>query len=133
MFDELRELLLVSFFIVVHQLTHVVSDVQAHDVLAVDLSIEFLGFGIVTRETFGAVGYIDTSVNDTLHGAEDSGTSRGTGQTNVQEGAEGTRSFLDILNIENSTGDFGAALIDGIKLKLLQQLWVQKQKVIIVN
>ena len=122
MLDELRELLLVSFLIFIHQLTHVVSNVQAHDVLAVDLSIEFLGLGIVARETFRAVGHINTSINDTLHGAKDTGTSGRSGQTNVQEGAEGTRSIINIFNIENSSSNFLAAFIDGIKLKLLQQL-----------
>ena len=40
--DELRELLLVGLFIFVHQLTHVIGNVQAHDVFAVNLGVEIL-------------------------------------------------------------------------------------------
>lgn len=122
MLDVLRELPLISFFIIVHQLAHVVSHMQAHDVFTVDFSIEFLGFGIVSRESLGAVRYVDATIGGSLHGTEDSGTGCSAGQTNIQESTEGTRSLFNILNIVNSSSYVSASLIDGVELELLQQL-----------
>ena len=76
--DELGELLLEGLLIFIHELAHVVSNMDTHDVLAVDLSIEFLGLAIVSRETFGAVGDINASINGSLHGAKDTSSSGGT-------------------------------------------------------
>lgn len=52
--DEARELFLVGVLILLHQVSHVFRDVQAQDVLAVNLCIELLALGVITRETLGA-------------------------------------------------------------------------------
>lgn len=54
--DEAGELLLVSVFILLHQVAHVFGHVDAHDVLAVDLSIELLALCVITGEALGAAG-----------------------------------------------------------------------------
>lgn len=54
--DEARELLFVSLLILLHQITHVLWHVDAHDVLAVDLCIELFTFWVISRETLGAGG-----------------------------------------------------------------------------
>lgn len=51
----LGELFLVGIFILLHQVPHVIGHVLAHDVLAVNLSIELFALRVVARETFGAV------------------------------------------------------------------------------
>lgn len=51
----LGELFLVGIFILLHQVPHVIGHILAHDVLAVNLSIELFAFRVVARETFGAV------------------------------------------------------------------------------
>ena len=54
--DEAGELLLVSILVILHQEAHVLWHVDAHDVLAVDLSVELLALWIITREALGAGG-----------------------------------------------------------------------------
>lgn len=51
----LGELFLVSIFVLLHQVPHIICHVLAHDVLAVNLRIELFAFRVVARETFGAV------------------------------------------------------------------------------
>ena len=94
----------------------------AHDVLTVNFSVEFLGFGIVAGETFGAVGNVNSTINCSLHGAEDASTGGSASQTDIEASAECTWSIIYIFNIEDSSSNFSAALVDGIKLELLQQL-----------
>ena len=53
--DVLRELSSVGFVILLRQGSHVVGDVSAHDVLAVDISVELFAVGVVAGETFVAV------------------------------------------------------------------------------
>lgn len=52
--DEAGELLLVSVFVLLHQVAHVLRHVDAHDVLAVDLSVKLFALRIVAREALGA-------------------------------------------------------------------------------
>ena len=122
MLDELRELLLVSFLIFVRQLTHVIGNVGTHDVLTVNFSVEILGFRIVAGETFGAVRDVNSTVNSSLHGTEDASTGGSSGQTNIEASTERAWSIINIFNIEDSSSDFSAALVDCIQLELLQQL-----------
>ena len=87
--DVAAELGLVALLIVVGKSLHVLSDVAGEDVLAEGLGIELLGLDVVTGEAVLGVGNEETTVRSTLHGTEDTGTSRGTGKTNVQEDLEG--------------------------------------------
>lgn len=132
MLDELRELLLVSFFIFIHQLTHVVSNMGTHDVLTVNFGVEILGFGIVAGETLGAVGNVNSTIDGSLHGAEDASTGGGAGQTDIEASAECTWSIVNIFNIEDSSSNFSAALVDGVQLELLQQLQENVDSLVIV-
>ena len=90
--------------------------------LTVDLSVEVLGLTVVAREPLGAVGDVNATINCALHGSENPGASGCARQTNIEVGAERTRSIIDILNIENSTGDLGTALVDSVQLEFFQQL-----------
>ena len=60
--DEAGELLLVGVLVLFHQVAHVLGHVDAHDVLAVDLSVELLALSVVSREALGAGR--DVSVSD---------------------------------------------------------------------
>lgn len=51
--DEARELLLVCILVLLHQVAHVLRHVDAHDVLAVDLSVKLFALGIIAGETLG--------------------------------------------------------------------------------
>lgn len=53
-FDESRELLFVAFLILLNQESHVLCNVQAQDVFAVDLCIELLALSIIPWEPLGA-------------------------------------------------------------------------------
>lgn len=54
--DETGELLLVRILVLLHQVAHVLRHVDAHDVLAVDVSVKLFALGIVAGETLGAEG-----------------------------------------------------------------------------
>ena len=73
--DVGRELLFVSILVIFQQVFHVVGNVDSEDVFAVGLGVELLGLIVVAREAFGGVRDIDSAIDGTLHGSEDSGTS----------------------------------------------------------
>jgi hypothetical protein len=75
------------------------------------LGIEFLGFGIETGESSLRVGDEDTSIGSTLHGTEDTGTSRGTGETDIEEALEGTGFTLDRLDEFEFSGRLSESLV----------------------
>jgi len=122
MFDVLGELPLVGFLIFIHQLPHVISNMDTHDVFTVSFSIEVLRFSIVARESFGAVRDVNATINCTLHHTKNTCPSGGTGKTNIQVCLECSRAIFYILNIESTSGDLGATLVDCVQLELLQQL-----------
>ena len=82
------ELGLVTFLIIIGKSLHVLSDVTGEDVLAEGLGVELLGLNVVTGETLLGVGNVKTTVRSALHGTEDTGTSRGTGKTDIEEALE---------------------------------------------
>jgi len=73
--DVGRELLLVSFLVLFQQVLHVIGNVDSEDVFTVGLGVELLRLIVVAWEAFGGVGDINTAINGTLHGSENSGTS----------------------------------------------------------
>lgn len=83
------ELGLVTLLIVVGKSLHVLSDVTGEDVLAEGLGVELLGLNVETRETLLGVGDVKTTVRGTLHGGEDTGTSGGAGETDIEVDLEG--------------------------------------------
>ena len=54
--DEAGELLLVGVLVLLHQVAHVLGHIHAHDVFAVNLSVELLALWVVAREALGAGG-----------------------------------------------------------------------------
>jgi len=97
--DVLGELGLVLLLVSLLEVSHVISNVSSEDVLAKNGGIEVLGVSVVTRETLVLVRDLETSVNSTLHGTEDTGTSGGVVETNVEENVEWTTA-LGFLNKE---------------------------------
>lgn len=85
----LVELATETLLVVIGKTLHVLSDVATEDVAAESLGVELLSFDVVTGEAALGVGNEDTTVGSTLHGTEDTGTSGGTGKTNIEEGLEG--------------------------------------------
>lgn len=83
-----------ALLIVVGKTLHVLSDVATEDVVAESLSVELLGLDVETGEAALGVGNEDTTVGGTLHGTEDTGTSGGTGKTDIKESLEGAAGAL---------------------------------------
>ena len=95
---------------------------DTHDVFTVGFSIEVLRLSIKAREPLGAVWDVDASINCPLHHTKNSCPSGGTGKTNIQVCLECSRAIFNVLNIEGTSGDLGAALVNCVQLELLQQL-----------
>ena len=103
--NVLRELALVGLGILLLEELHVGSDVSTEDVLAEDGGVELGVLGIfliveISSQTALRVRNIETSISGTLHGTEDTVTSRGTGQTDIEQNVEGTRSVIRGLDNE---------------------------------
>lgn len=81
----LGELFFVSIFILLHQVTHIICNVLAHDMLAVNLCIEFFAFRVITRETFGTVKQQLQSRKDLLPNALNQETSFHTEMTDTAD------------------------------------------------
>lgn len=69
--DEAGELFFVSVLILLHQVAHVLGNVDAHNVLAMDLCVEFFTLWVISREALGAGGgnkkvVISSQFNETL-------------------------------------------------------------------
>lgn len=92
--DEAAELFLVTLSILLLKLTHIIGNIETENVLAENFSIEGILLSVETGETSLAVGNVKTTVNGTLHGSKDLGTSRGAGQTRIKESLEGTGTIL---------------------------------------
>ena len=90
----LVELAAEALLIVISETLHVLGNVTTENVAAESLGVELLSLDVVTGETALGVRNEDTTVGGTLHGTEDTGTSGGTGKTNVEEGLEGAASTL---------------------------------------
>jgi hypothetical protein len=94
------------------------------DVLAEGVGIELLGLNVETGETVLGVGDEDATVGGTLESTEDTGTSGGTGQTDIQVGLEGAaltivglgslgQGVLSIGLLDTSEGLVNAELLEG--------------------
>lgn len=121
--DVLDELGVVALLVVIGKTLHVLSNVTTEDVLAEGLGVELLSLNIVTGEAGLGVGDVDTTVGGTLHGGEDTGTSGGTGKTNVKEGLEGAAGAIVGLS-GLSEGVLTVSLLDTgellVKVELLE-------------
>lgn len=83
-----RELRLVALLIVVGKSLHVLGNVTSEDVLAQSLRVQLLSLNVVTWETLLRVRNVETAVRGTLHGAKDTSTGAGAGETDVEEDLE---------------------------------------------
>lgn len=88
--DESRELFLVCVLIIVRQLSHVVSDVLAEDVVTVNLGRELARLTIVSWESLGAVWDLESAVDGSLHGTEHTSAGGGAGKTYIEVTSECT-------------------------------------------
>merc|ERR1719323_2524862 len=68
--DVSGELAFEGFVIILFKGFHVVSNMLAHDVGTMDVSVKLRFFLVVTRESFLAVGDFDAAIGSTLHGAK---------------------------------------------------------------
>lgn len=119
--DVLLELTAESLLIIIGKGLHVLGDVATEDVVSEDIGIELLGLHIVTRESLLGVGDEDTTVRGTLHGTEDTGTSGGSGKTNVEEGLE--RSSLAVVGLGGlGEGELTISLLDTSKVLVEAEL-----------
>merc|ERR1719312_1679572 len=121
--DVPGELLLVGLLVLLHQVVHVVSDVLAEDVLAVDVGVELAVVAVLlveAGEPLAGVGDVDAAVDGALHGAKDLGSGRRPGKANVQAGVEG-RPLVVVLHQEVVAIDLQLAGVHGVQLVLLQK------------
>ena len=120
--DVLGELGVVSLLVRLLERLHVVGNVETVDVLAVNGGIELLGLGVVAREAAVAVGDVKTTIDGTLEGSEDTGTSRGALETDVEEGAEWASGALLGLNVVLGTVGGGLASVRVSEAELGERL-----------
>ena len=109
--DELGELLLVLVIVFLLEVAHVVGNMATIDVRAQNLGIQLLSLGIITREALLTVGDEETTIGGSLHGSEDTRTSRGALETRIQEALEGTGSILNSLGHGNGAIGLGHTLV----------------------
>lgn len=78
-------------------------------------------------ESLFRVGNVEATIGSTLHGAEDSGTSRCSGQSDIETGPEGSGTIINVLNHEVFSVDLGLAFVDGIQIEFLQDSSSQEE------
>lgn len=112
------ELLLVLFRVLSLEVTHVVSDVATEDVLTEYLRVEFLRLSVVAREALVLVGDLETTIDGSLHGSEDTSSSGGEVKSDVEENVERTTALTLGLHEEVLTIRLSLANILLIKSQL---------------
>merc|ERR1719411_1702248 len=121
--DVSGELLIVRLLVLLHQVVHVVGDVLAEDVLAVDVGVQLAVVAVLlveAGEPLAGVGDVDAAVDGALHGAEHLGAGGGAGQADVQAGVEGVPLGV-VLHQEVVAVDLQLAGVHGVQLVLLQK------------
>jgi len=93
--------------------------VATEDVLAENLLVKALLLGVETDKTALAVGDDNTTVESTLHGAEDTGTSAGADKTDIKKSAERTTLVQLLEAVEGSTGGLLNTRIELVDVDLL--------------
>ena len=134
-----RELLLESILVILLQSVEVGLNVGTEDVVSVLLGIvnaanlallldslaslssdSLLLLEVVAGESLGVVGNVDTAINSTLEGTENSVTGGCSNEPNIEESSEGTFILIDALlvNIEEFTVSSLNTLVDVIQAEL---------------
>ena len=139
----LGELLLEEILVLLLEEVHVGLNVVAENVVSVllgvvgaaglalfdDLLASLTGGGlllleVVARESLGVVGNVDSTINCTLEGTEDSVTGGGSHKTDVEESAEGSLLFIDSLgavDVEELAVSSLNTLVETVKLEVLEE------------
>lgn len=120
--DELRELTLVSILVLFKKVFHIVGNVLAEDMGAVDISVELASLLIVAGEALFAVGDIETAIGGSLHGSKDLGAGGSSGKANIEARTEGSGAVRVVLHHEVGTIDFHVSLVRRVEVELLQHL-----------
>ena len=99
--DVARELLLVEFVVFFLERVHVFSNGLTEDLVTVSFSIVGLFFAVVTVETSVLVGNINTAIVAALEDSEDTSTSGGSAETDIEVAAERTlfAEFSDVVSL----------------------------------
>mmetsp|Transcript_13174 Transcript_13174/g.22336 ORF Transcript_13174/g.22336 Transcript_13174/m.22336 type:complete len:352 (+) Transcript_13174:108-1163(+) len=135
----LRELSLELGGVLLLELVHVGGDVHSEDSVSVNLGVVGglgllvvnslsslvghsldLGLG-VSGESLGGVGHVDTSVASSLEGTEESGSSGGGRDTDIEESLEGPLVLDVLLNVEHGSVDLVVGLVHLGESDLLEQ------------
>jgi hypothetical protein len=112
--DEAGELLLVSFFVLFLQRAHVISNMTAQNVFTEGSSVELVALSIITRESLGLVRDLQATVDGTLQDGKDTSTSGGTGQTNIEQDIEWSRTVGVVFNeVELTVGILDTNILVG--------------------
>lgn len=82
--DVLAELPLEGLWVLLFKGLHVIGDVLAKDMGAMDLRVEALSLVVVTRETLSGVRNVQATIDGSLHGAENSRSGRRAVKADVQ-------------------------------------------------
>jgi len=99
----------------------------SEDVVTVDLSVELSTLVIVTGEALDAVRDVKTAISSSLEGAEHTGSSGGTGKTDIEVAAEGTRLTILAFDVVLITIDVIVSSIDLIQFQALQEAASQQK------
>jgi len=125
------ELLGVVVFSVILVDLHVVLDVETEDSVSVDLSVVRILFTVsgVSGVSLVGVGDVETTVAGTLQTTENSVTSGGGDQTNIEDSLEGlSLTFLNIAgDVVVSTIDLGGTLVQLVQASLVKESSGQQQ------
>ena len=118
-----RKVLFIGGLVFALQRFHVVSDVFSENVLSVDVGVQFLLLLIVSGEAIFGVRNSQTAITGTLHGTEDTVTSGGGSETDIQEGNERRRSIRGeiVLNVVVRAINLAVTSKVTVQTQLLQQ------------
>jgi len=100
--------------------------VSTEDVVSENVGVEFLGFGVETRESLIFVWNVKTSINSSLHGTEDTRSSGGKVETNIEENQEWSF-FACLFNKEVFSVDLGLTNILFIQFQFSESTTSNKQ------
>lgn len=105
--DVAAELAFEGLVVLFLQGAHVIGNVLTEDMGTVHFSVEGFLLGRVAWEAFHGVRDVESTIDGSFHGTEDSGAGCGTCQTNVQEATESARAiigWLDVVLLTCATG-----------------------------
>ena len=88
--NETAELLFVTFFVILLEFTHVFGNMVTEYVFTKNFGIKTILLLIISREALIRMRNIKSSIDSTLHGGKDFGTSSGATKTDIEIGLKGT-------------------------------------------